>query len=117
MPGPKWYICQTFIILFAVTEEKSTMDDSVTVEMQEIPEDAELKFAQGIIEADLDAVNHGLKTNQLKCLDISKIKQGKYLFPTHNKIKITKVFLCCRKIGRFWHYNSSTRSRGRIWSS
>ena len=39
-------------------------------------EDAEWKFAQAIIEADLEAVNQGLKTNQLKSLNISKIKQN-----------------------------------------
>ena len=62
--------------------------DSVTVEMQEMPpptttssttEDAETKFAQAIIEADLEAVNQGLKNNQLKNLDISKVPKGSKL--------------------------------------
>ena len=39
-------------------------------------EDAELKFAQAIVEANLEAVNHGLKNNLLKTMDISKIGQS-----------------------------------------
>ena len=46
---------------------------ATTVTSNSTAEDAELKFAQAIIEADLEAVNQGLKNNQLKSLDISKI--------------------------------------------
>ena len=46
---------------------------ATTVTSNSTAEDAELKFAQAIIEADLEAVNQGLKNNQLKSLDISRI--------------------------------------------
>ena len=78
IPLDFWWLSDNCSFLFIVNEEKPTKEDTVAVEMQDMPqaENAELKFAQAIMEADLEAVHHGLKNNQLKTMNLSKIGQN-----------------------------------------